>query len=188
MEERKQKEIEFHNKLRAHILKQDKSKYDYLTSNRKFHSAIHSGRAFVNEWLLQRCPDRKVLDYCCGDGGVSVFLAKNGAEDTGIDISGESINNAQNSAICERVDRNTPFLIMDAENLDLENKYFDAVVCSSVLHHPDVRRAYSELARVLKSSGETICIELLAYNTIIQLYRKMTPHLQTEMGGSAYFD
>lgn len=180
MEERKRKEAEFHNKLRAKALKEDKTKYEYLTSNRKFYSVVRSSRAFINEWLLQRCPNKKVLDYCCGDGGVSLFLAKNGAEVTGIDISKVSIEAAKKGAIGEGVEKNTSFWVMDAENLDFEDNYFDIIFCGGVLHHLDIQRAYPELARVLKPSGEIICGEPLAYNPIIQLYRKMTPHLRTE--------
>lgn len=180
MEERKQKEIEFHNKVRAKVLRENESEYEYLTSNKKFYSVVRSSRAFVNGWLLQRCPNRKVLDYCCGNGGVSLFLAKNGAEVTGIDISGESVKNAKENAIRENVEKNTCFLVMDAENLGFNKDSFDIIVCGGVLHHLDIQRAYPELARVLKPSGEIICGEPLAYNPIIQLYRKMTPHLRTE--------
>lgn len=179
MEERKQKEIEFHN-IRAKALRENESEYEYLTSNKKFYSVVRSSRAFVNDWLLQRCSNKKVLDYGCGAGGVSIFLAKNGAEVTEIDISGESVKDAKEKAISENVENNTCFLVMDAENLDFEDDYFDIAVCSGVLHHLDIQRTYPELARVLKPSGEIILDEPLAYNPIIHLYRKMTPHLRTE--------
>ncbi|MBC8275683.1 MAG: class I SAM-dependent methyltransferase [Chloroflexi bacterium] len=180
MEERKRKEAEFHDKVRAKALREDKSEYERLTFSTRFYSVVRSSRAFVNGWLLERCPNRKALDYCCGNGEVSLFLAKNGAEVTGIDISGESIKNAKEDAIREGIEKNASFLVMDAENLDFEDNCFDVAVCSGILHHLDIERAYAELARVLKPGGEIICNEPLAYNPIIALYRKMTPHLRTE--------
>lgn len=178
--ERKRKEIEFHDKVRGKALLENEAEYEYLTSNRKFYSIVRSSRDFVNEWLGQRCPGKKALDYCCGNGGVSLFVAKSGAEAIGIDISGESIKNARDNAICEKVASNASFLIMDAENLAFAKGSFDIIICSGVLHHLDIQRAFPELARVLKPNGKIICAEPLAYNPVIQAYRKMTPYLRTE--------
>ena len=69
---------------------------------------------------------------------------------------------------------------MDAEKLEFEKNFFDIIVCSGVLHHLSLQRAYSELARVLKPDGEIICNEPLIHNPIFQLYRRMTPHLRTK--------
>ena len=138
LEERKQKEKELHNLLREEGLKLDKSKYEYYTSNKKFYSVVRSSRAFVNKWLLQRCQNKRVLDYCCGDGGISVFLAKNGAEAIGIDISEVSVQNARQNAVREGVDKNTSFFVMDAEALKFEDDYFGIIICSGILHHLDI--------------------------------------------------
>jgi len=180
LKERKQKEAEFHDRLRSETLKKDKDAFKYLTSNIKFYSITRKSRTFVINWLLQRCRGKKVLDYCCGDGDFSIFLAKNGANATGIDISGTSIENAKRIAISEGVGKNTSFFVMDAENLGFEDNYFDLIICSGILHHLDVKKAYPELARVLKPEGEIICNEPLIHNPFFQLYRKMTPHLRTE--------
>jgi len=179
MEKRKQEQREFYDKV-GKSSRKGKSKHKYLTARKKFYSVVRSSRTFINEWLLQRCPNKRVLVYCCGDGGLSIFLAKNGAKVTGIDISSEFIKNAKEKAAHEGVERNASFLVMDAENLDFEDNYFDIVVCSVALHHLDIRIAYIELARILKTCGEIICDEPLAYNPIIRFYRKMTPHLRTK--------
>ncbi len=57
--------------------------------------------------------------------------------------------------------------------------HFDLIVESCVLHHLDLERAYRELARILKSTGEIICLEALRHNVFIHLYRKLTPRLRT---------
>ena len=178
LEERKIEEKEFHNKLRS--LEEDSSDYEFYTSNKKFYSVARKSYFFVNEWLRQRCQNKRVLDYCCGNGGTSVFLAKNGAKTIGIDISDKSIGNAKKNAIREGVSENTSFFVMDAEKLKFDNNFFDIIVCNGVLHHLDIKRAYPELARVLKPEGEIICDEPLKYNPLIQLYRRKTPHLRTK--------
>lgn len=181
MELRKQKEKKFHNKIRDKGLNKSKFDYEYLTSNKKFYSITRKSRDFVNAWLKQRCQNKVILDYCCGGGEFTVFLAKNGAQKAiGIDISEVSIKNAQKKAVEEKVEKNTKFFIMDAENLDFEDSYFDIIACSGVLHHLDIKKAYPELARVLKPDGKVICDEPLVYNPVFHFYRKMTPHLRTE--------
>ena len=180
LEERKQKEAVFHNKIRDEKLKKDKFEYERLTADKKFYSITRKSKNFVNNWLLKRSKGKKALDYCCGNGEISIFLAKNGAQVIGIDISSISIENAKKNAINEGVEKNTSFFVMDAEKLEFEKNFFDIIVCSGVLHHLDIRRAYPELARVLKPEGEIICNEPLVHNPIFQLYRKMTPHLRTK--------
>ena len=179
MENRKIKESEFHDNLRNKRLEENEGVHLYLTSNKKFYSIVRTSRTYVTSWLQERCPGRKALDYCCGNGGMTIFLAKSGADATGIDVSQESINNCIESATQESLQDKAHFHVMDAENLDSPDNYFDVVVCNGVLHHLDLEKAYKELARVLKKDGATICAEPLVYNPIIQLYRRLTPHLRT---------
>jgi len=177
---RKQDEAEFHDKLRNESLKYEDGKYRYLTSNRKYYSVVRRSRDFTREWLKKRCRGRKGLDYCCGNGKNNIFMAKNGAESMGIDISGISVENCKKHAFEEGVGDKASFLVMDAENMKFENDSFDVVICSGVLHHLDIEKAFRELSRVLKPEGEIICIEPLVYNPLFQLYRRITPQLRTK--------
>lgn len=179
MELRKQKEREFYNR-RTEASQRDEFTYKRLTYSKKFYSVTRKSQTFLRRWILQRCQKKRVLDYCCGIGAFTCFLAKGSAETVGIDISEVSIEACRKRAIDEKVDKKVSFLVMDAENLEFDNGSFDIIVCMGVLHHLDIQRAYSELARVLKLDGEIICAEPLAHNPLIQLYRKMTPHLRTE--------
>lgn len=180
VEERKQKEKEFHNVLRGEELKGDKLKYQYLTFNRKFYSIARSSQNFVKELLLKKCKNKKILDYCCGDGDFSIFLAKNGIEVFGIDISEVSIEKAKKKALAEGLGQNPSFFVMDAEATEFPDNYFDIITCLGVLHHLDTKKGFPELARILKPDGYIICDEPLVYNPVFQLYRKMTPHLRTK--------
>jgi len=176
---RKQEEAAFHNRLRSEALREKPAQYRYLTSNRKYYSIVRKSRDFVNEWLKQRCPGSRALDYCCGNGDSTILMAKNGAESIGIDISDISIENCKRNTIREGLDKNVSFFVMDAENTKFGDDYFDMIICSGVLHHLDTKKAFKELARILKPNGEVICIEPLRYNPLIQLYRKLTLHLRT---------
>ena len=64
------------------------------------------------------------------------------------------------------------FLVMDAESMKFEDKTFDVVYGSGILHHLNIDKAYRELARVLKPDGVAIFIEPLGHNPLINLYRK----------------
>ena len=179
MEDRKNKEAEFHDTLRGEKLKGDSSQSDRLTSNYKFYSITRRSQKFVDSFLIKNCRGKKVLDYCCGDGNLTIFLAENGAEAFGIDISPVSIQNAKEKAK-NKILRNISFFVTDAEKLEFEDGYFDLIICSGVLHHLDIKIAYPELARVLKADGKIICDEPLAYNPVFQIYRRLTPHLRTK--------
>ena len=180
MESRKEEEIEFHDKLRGDELRSKDPDFRFLTSNRKYYSITRKSVDFAKGWMSERCKNKTTLDYCCGDGAVAIFLAKNGAKSIGIDISPVSIDNCQKIAVKEGVAENASFFVMDAEKLDFADNYFDTIVCSGVLHHLNIEKAYRELSRVLKPDGEIICIEPLIYNPIFQLYRVLTPHLRTK--------
>ncbi len=166
MQLRKQKEKEFHNKVRNKELRAREVDYKHLTSNRRFYSVARKSGNFINDWLLARCKEKKVLDYCCGDGETSFFLARNGEKAIGIDISSVSVQNCTKVAEIAGLKNNASFFVMDAENLEFKDDYFDFIICNGVLHHLDIKKAYPELARVLKSGGKIICGEPLVYNPI----------------------
>lgn len=175
MELRKQKEREFHN-----LIRDGGGELDAARSNKKFYSIVRQSTKLVNDWLRSRCANKTVLDYGCGDGYCTVFLAKNGARAIGIDISDVSVGNARKRATDEGVKGNAHFSVMDCELLAFGPNTFDIIVVAGVLHHLDLEKALSELARIVKKDGEVICHEGLGDNPVIDLYRKRTLHLRTE--------
>ena len=80
----------------------------------------------------------------------------------------------------EGVTPNCIFRVMDGEAMDFQDNTFDLIVESGALHHLDFQRAVSELRRVVKPSGEILCIEALRHNPFIHLYRMRTMHLRTQ--------
>ncbi len=83
MEERKQKEIEYYDRQIEESTGKGKKKGDF----EGFNPNILSSFSFCYQWLKENCQNKKVLDYGCGNGVHSVFLAKTGAERVvGIDL------------------------------------------------------------------------------------------------------
>jgi ubiquinone/menaquinone biosynthesis C-methylase UbiE len=188
MEKRKQQEIDFHDMLRDKAPQQrwsleneEQLKADPLWVNFKYYSIERKSLDFVDAFLRERCPGKRVLDYCCGSGDDTVGMAKMGAREVvGIDLSEAGLKHGRQKAIAENVEDKTKFIAMDAEALEFEEGSFDLVKVYGCLHHLDMRRAFSELARVLKPDGSIVCTEALGHNALIQMYRKRTPKLRTE--------
>lgn len=200
LEERKLREIE-HSRQRRTVLQgyerhsdtnpeeeaaglpgliRDSEAFRQHFSNIKFYSVTASSEKYYQDWLRQRCPGAKALDYCCGNGENAIFAAKCGADTIGIDISPEGIENARLNASREGAGENCRFEVMDGEATTFADHTFDVVVEYGALHHLDYDKAMAELRRIIKPSGQMICIEALRHNPFIHLYRKLTPHLRTE--------
>ena len=127
MEIRKQKEKELHDLLRDQEFESSKD-FKYLTSNLKLYSVVRKSRGVVEKWLIKKCPNKRVLDYCCGNGNMSIKIAKmEAAEVIGIDISDISIENAKKYAEKERFSKCINFFVMDGENMEFKNNYFDII-------------------------------------------------------------
>jgi ubiquinone/menaquinone biosynthesis C-methylase UbiE len=159
----------------------DREAFNYHFSNVKFYSVAQSSEAYQYSWLARKCgPTVKVLDFACGNGENGVFAAKCGAETVGIDISPEGVANANRNAEAAGVSDHCRFEVMDGEAMSFPDNNFDIGVEYGALHHVDLHRALDELRRVIKPTGEMICVEALRHNPFIHWYRKNTPHLRTE--------
>src|SRR5437868_1615803 len=109
MESRKHDEIEFHNRLRGEDLRNDPALHERLTSNYKFYSIDRGNRTFCEQWLRTRCPGKKVLDYCCGEGEYSLLAARLGGSVVGIDISDVSVDICRERATRDGLSANASF-------------------------------------------------------------------------------
>jgi len=183
LNERKLKELEFHNRYRDNLVAEDlpKDTYEKIYGNKKFYRTVELSRNYVEHWIRQHCKGKIFLDYACGNGANAIRAAKEGASlAVGIDISDISVENARKIALREGVAAHTFFLQGDCENTGLPDACIDVAICSGVLHHLDLVCAFSELSRILKRDGIILAIEALDYNPLIKLYRNMTPQMRTE--------
>lgn len=107
-----------------------------------------------------------VLEVGCGKGTVLNYLPGKGATVHGIDMSADSIAQAEAGAMeLGHRDRVT-FRVADAEALPFGDSSYARIVSIDVLHHtPDTAKAVREVYRVLSPGG----------TAIVMLYRKGNP-------------
>ena len=178
MEDRKKTEADFHDKRAIDQLSNDQVAFEKKYPNKRLYVITLEHRKRIDTWISNNSSkDTKALDYCCGEGEGAIKMASAGCSTYGIDISNESLEIGRKSAIDKQLNIN--FKVMDAENLEFDDEYFDLIYAAGCFHHLDLDKTYSELHRVLKKNGEIICNESLAHNPIFHLYRKMTPNLRT---------
>lgn len=114
----------------------------------------------ILEKILGGIDGGRVLDVATQKGyfvQVLVQHLKSYTEIVGIDINEEHIETARSNIDEERVQ----FLVMDANRLDFEDGYFDTVTISASLHHlTNIPQVLGEMARVLKSGGNLLIVEM----------------------------
>jgi trans-aconitate methyltransferase len=100
--------------------------------------------------MLEAKPEERILDVGCGTGHLTAKIAANGAQVTGIDRSGEMIQQARAAYPALR------FEVMDAREIKFAEK-FDAVFSNATLHWiKEPERAVEGIARVLRLGGRFV--------------------------------
>jgi SAM-dependent methyltransferase len=109
--------------------------------------------------LLMLAPPKKaVLDFGCGTGWTSLFLAKAGYEVTGVDISEDAVRIARELAMEDGVG-GVEFLAADYEGF-VPSREFDYVLFYDALHHAeDEQSAVDAAYRALKPGGVMFAFE-----------------------------
>lgn len=82
--------------------------------------------------LARKAPAR-VLDLGCGSGWLSVLLARNAFDVTGVDVAAQAINLAKDWAQQESL--TIDFQVKDLAKLDFAPDSFDACVANSIFEH-----------------------------------------------------
>ncbi len=109
-------------------------------------------------YLLHRWHDagfREFLDLGCGLGRHSILFGEYGFKVKAFDISEDAINHTKEWA--ESRDLSLDYKVGDMLSLPYEDESIDCVLCRNVISHSDtagVKRAISEIKRVLKRGGE----------------------------------
>jgi len=161
-------EQKFHDNYAKH-LNWDKPITNRISYETKNVSSIEIEKYFFK--LLGNIKDKKILDIGSGFGNLALFLAKNGAIVTSIDISQELIKGCRYRAKKNKLD--VAFYVMDAEDLKFNAHTFDIIVGTRTLHHLQnidkfIRNAY----RCLKKDGFILFVEPQKYNPFVEFGRK----------------
>ncbi|MBS1993067.1 MAG: class I SAM-dependent methyltransferase [Cyanobacteria bacterium SZAS LIN-3] len=96
--------------------------------------------------VLQTKNVKRVLDLGCGSGWLSVYLARQGFEVVGIDVSAQAISLAETWALQE--DLKIAFSVGDIADLPYEAGSFDAIVANSIFEHFPLESARAMANRV----------------------------------------
>jgi ubiquinone/menaquinone biosynthesis C-methylase UbiE len=183
LDERKRKELEFHDRDRSRESRKqlDQDTYEKFYGNERYYGTVQRSEAYTTAWIQKHARGRVFLDYACGNGTRAIQAAKEGASlALGLDISRVSVENAKIDAEKAGVTANTCFFQADAENTKLPNDSVDTVICSGMLHHLDLSYAFPELRRILAPGGRILAVEALDYNPAIKVYRQLTPSMRTD--------
>lgn len=183
LDERKRRELEFHDRDRNRGVLEtlDSDTYEKFYGNKKYYAATEDSKRYVEAWINAQAPGRVFLDYACGNGVNAIRAAQAGATlSIGLDISRVSVTNARGDAAAAGVSDRCLFVQADAENTMLPDRSIDVVICSGMLHHLDLSYAFPELRRILAPGGRILAVEALDYNPFIKLYRMLTPAMRTE--------
>ncbi|MFU8860952.1 MAG: class I SAM-dependent methyltransferase [Cyclonatronaceae bacterium] len=100
-----------------------------------------------------------VIETACGSGLVTIRAARKVAPDGQVvatDLSDEMIRRAMSVAEEKQIS-NVIFLRMNAEQLDLNGRYFDAALCGlGLMYVTDPVQTLSEMHRLLKPDGRSV--------------------------------
>lgn len=124
-------------------------------------------------------PTSDLLELGCGTGYFTKEIAKTKANIVAIDISPELLTIAKENV----KEPNVYFCEENAYNMTFEDNKFDYILGSSVLHHLDIKKAISEIFRVLKVGGIISFTEPNMMNPQIAL-QKNIPYIKRKLGDS----
>ena len=171
MQSRIEREREFHNKEFAESERAKINSVYYVTRD--------STKAY-EELLEAHANGSYVLEYGCGPNSYAFWLAHRGARVAGIDISDTAIEQMRERSTQRPHPERVAFQRMNAEELEFADRTFDVICGRAILHHLDLAKSFSEIARTLKPAGQAFFVEPLGHNPIINAYRNRTPELRTE--------
>lgn len=144
--------------------------------------AFEAPTAFENRFILSQMGDlkgKRLLDIGCGLGESSVYFALCGAQVTATDLSPGMVSTAVELA--NRHGVSIEGVVSAAESLNVPDGTFDFVYVANTIHHVTDRAAlFNQILKALKPGGRFFSIDPVAYNPVINVYRRMATKVRTE--------
>lgn len=130
------------------LLVSSTKKWNAETYDKKFSFVSEYGKGIVE--LLDPQSGEKIIDLGCGTGDLTYDISKSGANITGIDVSPQMIETAQEKY------NHLPFIVANAENFHTEEQ-FDAVFSNAALHWmKNAEGVIQSVHRALRQDGRFI--------------------------------
>jgi SAM-dependent methyltransferase len=143
--------------------------------------AFEAPTAMENQFVLGRMgplAGKRLLDVGAGLGESSVYFALLGAQVTVTDISPGMVETAVR--LGELYGVKLEGVVLSGENLSVPANSYDFVYLANVIHHvPDRPRLMAQIQRALKPGGRFFSIDPIAYNPVINQYRRMATEVRT---------
>ncbi|MFN0121272.1 MAG: class I SAM-dependent methyltransferase [Blastocatellia bacterium] len=122
---------------------------------------------------------KRILDIGAGLGESSVYFALQGADVTMVDISPGMIELATRLARAHGV--RITGIVCAADSLHVPDNSFDFVYVANLIHHIEDRpRLFAQIHAALKPGGRFFSWDPLAYNPVINVYRRLATAVRTE--------
>jgi SAM-dependent methyltransferase len=130
---------------------------------------------------------KRILDVGSGPGDAAVYFALRGAVVTATDLSPEMC------ALCARTAESNGVavetVVTPVERLDVPPESYDFVYGANLLHHvADLEATLAAVSRALRPGGSCFFWDPLAYNPVIEVYRRLARRLHTEDEHALRFD
>lgn len=148
----------------------------------RVHEAFEAPTAMENRFILRLMGPlrgKRILDVGAGLGESSVYFALQGAEVTATDLSPAMVENAVSLARLHGV--SIEGQVIAGEQLSVPPDSFDIVYIANTIHHvQDKATLFAQMQAALRPGGRFYSIDPLAYNPVIEVYRRMATKVRTE--------
>jgi len=183
-------------RIMTKILPKDKKKKIIFKKEEKFHDAwansidintlmvdesFEACTAPENKLILKKLGNirkKRILELGCGAGESSVYFAKKGAIVVATDLSSGMLKVVQKLAKKHHVHLKTTRCRSD--KTPFADSSFDIVYAANLMHHVEHAPTLTEAYRVLKKRGIFVSYDPLAYNPLLNIYRKKATQVRTE--------
>jgi len=143
--------------------------------------AFEAPTALENRFILRRMGDlrgRRLLDIGCGLGESSVFFALQGAQVTATDLSPGMVETAVQLGLLHSV--RLEGIVAPGEELPVASNHYHFVYAANTLHHvTDRETLLQQIHRALIPDGSVFLWDPLAYNPVVNVYRRMASQVRT---------
>ncbi len=155
----------------------DGTPLDQIRVRECFESPTAVENRFILE-LMGPLRGKKLLDIGAGLGESSVYFALQGADVTAVDISPAMVEMALRLAKERGVE--ITGIVSAGEDLRLPKEHYDIVYIANAIHHVHDRASlFAQIRASLKPGGRFFAYDPLAYNPVIQIYRRMAAAVRT---------